>query len=131
MPLLHIAMCVTHLQATTIVVCKCPLQQCRVRKTFCFQLPHKVEMFLLLNSCFLLFPFGFMTGAFYRVLVLSYQDKPLGKEGFFGCVALTAGEQTICSIIIHCVFGYTGNGLFQNLFNKNDLFLKNCLCECV
>ena len=63
-----------------------------IREAVCFQPPHKVEMLLLLNSCFLLFPFGFMTGAFYRVLVLSHQDKTFGKEGFFGCVALTATE---------------------------------------
>ena len=118
LPLLHIAVCMVHLWAAPIVVCKCPIQHRRIRKAICFQSPHKVEMLPFLNSCFLLFPFRFATGTFYGVSVLSHQDKTLGKEGIFWRMTLAAVEQTICPIIIHCVFGYTGNGLFQNLFNR-------------
>ena len=52
------------------------------------------------------------------MLVLSHQDDTLGKEGFFRCAALTTVEQTIFTIIIRGIFGHTGNGLFQNFFNR-------------
>ena len=89
-----------------------------IRKAVCFQPPHKVEVLPFLNSCFLLFPFSLVTGTFYRMLVLSHQDKTFGKEGFLGRLALAAVEQTNCPIIIHCVFRHTGNRLFQNLLNR-------------
>ena len=107
-----------HLWAASVVVCKCPVQQSGIRKAVCFQPPHKVEVLLLLNSCLLPLPFGFVTGTFYRMLVLSHQDKTLGKEGFFGRLALAAIKQTVVSVIVRCVSGYTGNRVFQNFLNR-------------
>ena len=118
MPLFYIAVCMVHLRAASIVVFKCPIQHRRIRKAFCFQPPHKVEVLLLLNSCLLPFPFGFVTGTFYRMLVLSHQDKTFGKEGFLGRLALAAIKQTVVSVIVRCVSGHTGNGGFQNFLNR-------------
>ena len=101
-----------HLWAASVVVCKCPVRQSGIRKAVCFQPPHKVEVFLRLNSCFLLLPFGFMAGTFYRMLVLPHQDKTIGKEGFFWSAALAAVEQAICIIIIGGILGNAGNRLF-------------------
>ena len=107
-----------NLWAAPIVVCKCPVLHDGIRKAVLFQSPHKVVVLLLLNSCLLPLPFSFVTVTFYRMLVLSHQDKTFGKEGFFGGLALAAVEQTICPIIIHCVFGHTENRLLQNFFNR-------------
>ena len=65
-----------------------------------------------INRCFLLFPLGFMAGTFYRMNVLSNQDKTIGKEGFFWSAALAAVEQAICIIIIGGIVGTAGNRLF-------------------
>ena len=78
----------------------------------------KPSHILLLNSCLLPFPFGFVTGTFYRMLVLSHQDKTFGKEGFLGRLALAAIKQTVVSVIVRCVSGHTGNGGFQNFLNR-------------
>jgi len=69
-------------------------------------------MLPFINRCFLLFPLGFMAGTFYRMNVLSHQDKTIGKEGFFWSAALAAVEQAICIIIIGGILGNAGNRLF-------------------
>lgn len=111
-------MCMVHLRAAAIVVCKCPVQHCRVRKSLGFQPPHKVDVLLLVNKGFLLFSFRALADAFDWVLVLAHQDKTFGKEGFFGRLALAAIKQTVLAIIIFWIFGNTENGLFKNFFNR-------------
>ena len=89
-----------------------------VRKSLCFQPPHKVAVLLPADKGFLFFSFRALAAAFNGVLVLAHQGNALCKECFFWRMTLAAVEQTICPIIIHCVFGHPGNRLFQNLLNR-------------
>ena len=101
-----------HLRAAAIVVFKGPVQHCRVRKPFCFQPPHKVDVLLLVNKGFLLFSFRALADAFDWVLVLAHQSDAFCEERFPWRVTFSAVKQTILAIIILGVFGNTGNGLF-------------------
>ena len=102
----------THLRAAAIVVFKLPVQHCRVRKSLCFQPPHKVTVLLLADKGFLFFSFRALTAAFNGVLVLANQSDALCKERFFWGVTFSAVKQTILAIIILGIFGNTRNGLF-------------------
>ena len=101
-----------HLRAAAIVVFKCPVQHCRVRKALGFQPPHKVEVFLLVDKGFLLFSFRALAAAFDGMLVLAQQDNALCKEHFFWGVTFSAVKQAVLVILILGIFGNTGNGLF-------------------
>ena len=108
----------THLRAAAIVVFKCPVQHCRVRKSLGFQPPHKVDVLLLVNKGFLLFSFRALAAAFDGMLVLAHQDNALCKERFFWGVTFSAVKQTVLAIIIFDIFGNTRWGLFQNFFYR-------------
>jgi hypothetical protein len=101
-----------HLRAAPIVVFKCPVQHCRVRKSFCFQPPYKVAVLLLLDKGFLLCPLDALAATFNGVLVFAHQGNALCKELFPWRVTFSAVKQTILAIIILGVFGNTGNGRF-------------------
>lgn len=75
-------------------------------------------MFLLVDKGFLLFSFRALAAAFDRVFVLAHQGNVLCKECFFWDMAFSAVKQTVLAIIILGIFGNTGNGLFQNFFNR-------------
>ena len=107
-----------HLRAVAIVVFKGPVEHCRVRKSFCFQSPHKVAVLLLADEGFLLCPLDALAAAFDWVFVLANQGNALCKERFFWGVTFSAIKQAVLIIIILSVFGNTGNGLFQNFFNR-------------
>ena len=111
-------MCMVHLRAAPIVVFKCPVQHCRVRKSFCFQPPHKVAVLLLADKDFLFFSFRVLVAAFNGVLVLAHQGNALCKERFFWGVTLSTIKQAVLAIIIIGVFGNTGWELFQNFFYR-------------
>ena len=106
-----------HLRAAAIVVFKGPVQHFRVRKSLCFQPPHKVAVLLLADKGFLFFSFRALAAAFDWVLVLAHQGNALCKERFFWGVTSSAVKQTVLVIIIRSVFGNTGWELFQNFFN--------------
>ena len=75
-------------------------------------------MFLLVNKGFLLFSFRALAVAFNGVLVLAHQGNAFCKERFFWGVTFSAVKRTVLAIIILGIFGNTGNGLFQNFFNR-------------
>ena len=75
-------------------------------------------MLLLADKSFLFFSFRALAAAFDGMLVLAHQDNALCKERFFWGVTFSAVKQTIFAVIILGVFGNTGNGLFQNFFNR-------------
>ena len=107
-----------HLRAAPIVVFKCPVQHCRVRKSFCFQPPYTVKVLLLADKGFLLCLLGALAAAFDWVLVLAHQGNAFCKERFFLGVTFSAVKQTVLAIIIFDIFGNTGNGLFKNFFDR-------------
>lgn len=75
-------------------------------------------MLLLADKGFLFFSFRALADAFDWVLVLAHQGNALCKERFFWGVTLSAIKQAVLVIIIFGVFWNTGNGLFQNFFNR-------------
>lgn len=107
-----------HLRAAAIVVFKGPVQHCRVRKPLSFQPPYTVKVFLLVDKGFLLFSFRALAAAFDRVFVLAHQDNALCEERFPWRMTFSAVKQTVLAIIILGVFWNTGNGLFQNFFDR-------------
>lgn len=116
--LLYISACMVHLRAAAIVVFKGPVEHCRIRKTVGFQPSYTVGVLLLLDKGFLFFSFRALAGAFNGVLVLTHQSEAFCKERFFWGMTFSAIKQTIFAVIILGVFGNTGNGLFQNFFNR-------------
>ena len=107
-----------HLRAAAIVVFKGPVQHCRVRKSLCFQPPHKVAVLLPADKGFLFFSFRALADAFDWVFVLAHQGNAFCKERFPWRVTFSAVKQTILAIIILGVFGNTGWELFQNFFYR-------------
>ena len=107
-----------HLRAAAIVVFKGPVEHCWVRKSLCFQPPHKVVVLLLTDKGFLLFSFHALATAFNGVLVFAHQGNALCKECFFWGVTFSAVKQTVLAIIIFDIFGNTGWELFQNFFYR-------------
>ena len=75
-------------------------------------------MLLLVDNRFLLFSFYALAYALNRVLVLTHQDNSVCKERFFRGVTFATIEQIVVTVIIFDVFGNTGNGLFQDFFNR-------------
>ena len=73
---------------------------------------------LLADDGFLLFSFCVLAGTFGGVLVLTHQNDTFCKERFFRGVASAAVKQTVLAVIILSIFGNTGNGLFQDFFNR-------------
>ena len=61
-----------------------PVEHCWVRKSLCFQPPHKVVVLLLVNKGFLFFSFRALTAAFDGVLVFPHQNKTFSKKASFG-----------------------------------------------
>ena len=108
----------THLRAAPIVVFKGPVQHCRVRKPLSFQPPYTVKVFLLVDKGFLLFSFRALAAAFDRVFVLAHQSDAFCEERFPWRMTFSAVKQTVLAIIILGIFGNTGNGPFQNFFNR-------------
>ena len=107
-----------HLRAAAIVVFKGPVQHCRVRKSLCFQPPYTVGVPLPVDNGFLLFSFHALAAAFDWVLFLAHQSDALCKECFFWGMTFSAVKQTVLAVIILSIFGNTGNGLFQDFFNR-------------
>ena len=75
-------------------------------------------MLLLLDKGFLRCPFDALAAAFNGVLVLAHQSDALCKERFPWRVTFSTVKKTVLAIIILGIFGNTGNGLFQNFFNR-------------
>ena len=90
LPLLYIAVCMANLWAAPIVVCKCPVEHCRVGKSIGFQPPHKVVVLLLADKGFLLCPLDALATAFDWVLVFAHQGNALCKECFFWGMTFSA-----------------------------------------
>ena len=107
-----------HLRAAAIVVFKRPVQHCRIREASGFQPPHKVNVFLLVDKGFLLCPLNALAVAFDGVLAFAHQGNALCKERFLWGATFSAIKQTIFAVIIFDIFGNTGNGLFQNFFDR-------------
>ena len=75
-------------------------------------------MLLLADKDFLFFSFRVLAAAFNGVLVLAHQGNALCKERFLWGATFSAIKQTIFAVIIFDIFGNTGNGLFQNFFDR-------------
>ena len=73
---------------------------------------------LLVDKGFLLCPLDALAAAFDWMLFLAHQGNALCKECFFWGMTFSAIKQTVLAIIILGIFGNTGNGLFQNFFNR-------------
>ena len=96
-----------HLRAAAIVVFKGPVEHCWVRKSLCFQPPHKVVVLLLTDKGFLLCPLDALAAAFDWVLFHAHQGNTFCKERFFWGVTFSAVKQTVLAIIIFDIFGNT------------------------
>ena len=107
-----------HLWAAAIVIFKCPVQHCWVRKSLSFQPSHKVVVLLLADKGFLFFSFRALAAALNGVLVLAHQSNALCKERFFWGMTFSAVKQAALAIIILGAFGNTGWELFQNFLNR-------------
>ena len=75
-------------------------------------------MLLLADKGFLFFSFRALTAAFDGVLVLPHQGNALCEKRLLWGVTTSAVKQAVLVIIIRSAFGNTGNGLFQNFFNR-------------